>query len=93
VIDPASIASLGLTATGSVTISTPSTGQDGHDCNQFDVSLIFQLAGGYSYTVYAVPVIEADLSVQGIQGLLGRDVLARCVFVYDGGAESISLSF
>jgi len=71
VLDPDAIKSLGLTATGSTAIRIPSTGAGTHLCNQYDVSLIFPLGGASSYTIYAMPVIESHLSMQGIHALTG----------------------
>jgi hypothetical protein len=44
-------------------------------------------------TLHALPVIASNLTAQGIQALIGRDVLARCLFVYDGAAGLFSLAF
>ena len=39
------------------------------------------------------PVMEAHLQGHGIQALIGRDVLANCLFVYDRQAGVSSLAF
>ena len=82
-IDPDVFSQLGLTPTGVATVHTPSTGTAGHVTNQYDVSLVL-LHPKLSFTFFAIPVIESQLAIQGIQGLLGRDVLAKCLLVYDG---------
>jgi len=41
----------------------------------------------------ALPVVAANLRVQGIQALIGRDVLARCLSVYEGSARVFALAF
>jgi hypothetical protein len=41
----------------------------------------------------AIPVIEANLSQQGIQALIGRDVLGNGVLWYNGHAGILSLAF
>lgn len=48
---------------------------------------------GLTLTFGVVPVIASDLSLQGIDALVGRDILARCLFVYDGPANMFSLAF
>jgi len=40
-----------------------------------------------------IPVIESQLLSQGIHALIGRDVLAGGMFVYNGKANTISLAF
>ena len=92
-VDPACIARLGLVPTGQAIIHTPSTGDRPHPCAQYDVSIVL-LHPGVTLTIPVVPVIEAALSrTQGFQALIGRDVLARCLFVYDGASETFSLAF
>jgi hypothetical protein len=41
----------------------------------------------------SIPVIATDLSRQNIGGLLGRDVLEKCLLVYDGAVRNFSLAF
>jgi len=40
-----------------------------------------------------LPVMAGDFRMQNIQGLLGRDVLAHCLLVYDGAGDTFSLAF
>lgn len=44
-------------------------------------------------TLPIVPVVEAHLSFQGIQALLGRDILSNCLFLYDGQSGVFTLAF
>jgi len=39
---------------------------------------------GFHLMTLVIPVVEANLAPQGIQALLGRDVLANCVLTYNG---------
>ena len=92
-IDPSVLASLGLSPTGVAAIHTPSTAQKPHSANQYDVSLVL-LHPKLSLTFHTVPVVEAHLSaVQGIQALIGRDLLSNCLFVYDGQSGRFTLAF
>jgi hypothetical protein len=91
-IDPEVIQQLGLVATGTTSIITPSTGDQAHTCLQYDVSL-FLSHPELAYRFAALPVIESRLKHQGIMALIGRDVLCRCLFVYDGRRGSFSLAF
>jgi hypothetical protein len=58
----------------------------------FDVSMSL-LHPKLTYTFYSVPVIESDLTGQGIGALIGRDLLAKCLLVYDGQAGVFTLAF
>ena len=94
-VDPAVLTALNLSATGSVAVHTPSTGPALHYSEQYDVSLVIPGAGIHHLplTIDAVPVIAADLAVQGIHALIGRDVLKDCIVIYNGAAGDFTLAF
>lgn len=78
VVDASLIAPLGLTPTGAVMCHTPSTGKSALPFNQYDVMLVIPgSVGSPAWIIEALPVMECDLSAQGIHGLIGRDVLNR----------------
>lgn len=91
-IDPSVPQRLGLAPTGVAPMHTPSTGEQPHTANQYDVSLVL-LHPTLNMTLHTVPVAESQLAIQGIQGLLGRDVLKSCLFIYDGQAAMFTLAF
>ncbi len=91
-VDPVIIQQLGLSPTGSMSIFTPSTGETPAQANTFDVSIRIPVAT-MTFSVGALQVFESALSVQGIQALIGRDVLANRLMVYDGRANIFSLAF
>lgn len=95
VMDPGLIAPLGLTPTGSTPIHTPSTGAGSLTCDEYDVLLHIPAAGpfGFGHIIEAMPVIIADLRSQGIDGLIGRDVLAKCILIMNGPAGRATLAF
>jgi hypothetical protein len=39
------------------------------------------------------PVLEQPLGPLGYQALLGRDVLAKCLLVYDGPSATFTLAY
>jgi hypothetical protein len=41
----------------------------------------------------ALAVIESELAHQGIQTLIGRDILFFCLLIYDGHAGTFALGF
>ena len=92
-IDPWVIKALGITPSGSTTIHTPSTNADSnHQYNQYDVCLCIPHQAISRY-FYAIPILESNFSHQGIDGLLGRDVLSSCLFIYNGEMGLYTLSF
>jgi hypothetical protein len=95
VIDPQFMAPLGLTPKGAVMVQTPSTNGLPVACPTYDVMLII-LSGNPAvspFLVDALPVMEASLRSQGIDGLIGRDVLAKCVLIYNGISGNYVLSY
>jgi len=60
--------------------------------DQFDVVLMLYHADN-SRIFQSLPVISTDLSIQKIGGLLGRDVLEKCLLVFDGSKQSFCLAF
>jgi hypothetical protein len=93
-VDPGLLSQLALTPSGSTTIQTPSTANEPCTVNQFDVSLfLFGATESAFMGIEAMPVVESHLKSQGIDGLLGRDVLGRCLMTYDGVAQVITIAF
>lgn len=93
-VDAPVLQALHLTPTGNVPVHTPSTGPEPHWADQYDVSLA--IPGGTLHgplVMEAVPVIAAELAVQGIQALIGRDVLHDCILIYNGSAGEFTLAF
>ncbi len=95
VVDSAFITQLGIPATGSIQVHTPSTTGTGVPMNQYDVRLFMPGADPKDVLIIdAMPVIESGLkTTQGLDGLLGRDVLSRCMMVYDGRHSLLTFSF
>lgn len=91
-LDQAIITSLGLQPTGTVQMHTPSTANAPVTCNQYDVRLSIPHPWLHRH-FHAVPVLAADFSAQGLHGLLGRDLLASCVLIYNGEMGFYTLSF
>lgn len=90
-LDPQIIKQLNLVATGAIPMLTPSTGATPVQSFQYDVSLIVGF-GAVSFQFHALAVIESSLRPQGFDALIGRDVLAEGLFVYDGKAQMYSLA-
>jgi hypothetical protein len=85
VIQQGLAARLGLHAVGVVPVNTPSS--TNVMCLQYAVRFVLP-----SRIVVDVTAIEAPLQGQNIQCLIGRDILAGGVLVYNGCADMFSLS-
>lgn len=95
-VDPSVLTILGLSPTGSVTVNTPSTGNQPHVADQYDVSLLIPgaLATHAPLTVPNLPVMCAELlTAQGFHALIGRDILSRCLFSYNGAMGLFTLAY
>jgi len=94
VVDAAIIRSLSLLPTGTISIFTPSTGAVPHRCNQYDVAIAMLMEPTQVHVVsVTIPVIEAHLGAHNYQALIGRDVLAQALLVYNGRSGSLSMAF
>ena len=40
-----------------------------------------------------IAVTNSDLSIQGLQALIGRDILDRCILIYNGTQEFFTLAY
>ncbi len=94
-IDPAVLVTLNLTPTGTIDIVTPSTGQGTHTADTYDVD--FKIGAGpddIPLSISNLRIASCDLFLrQGIHALIGRDILRRCIFTYNGSINMFSLSF
>jgi hypothetical protein len=43
--------------------------------------------------VWDIEVVELDIAAAGCDAVIGRDILARCTFTYNGRTNSFSLSY
>ncbi len=94
-VDPDLVSSLGLTATGAVMMETPSTAGVPVSCPLYDVAVVIPSgrATDSHFVIGALPIMETQLKAQGIDGLLGRDVLSECVLISNGPASQMVLSY
>ena len=91
-VDLASVGALGLAPVTTVGVRTASTGRSPLSRNVYNLSLAI---GGTPPMPWmsGLRVIAIDLSWSPERFLLGRDVLARCRFEYDGPADRFTLEF
>jgi predicted aspartyl protease len=95
-VDPSVMTSLGLTPTGTVPVSTPTTGGTPELKYQYDVALAIPGAtqADIPLVLATIAVVEAELLAgQGFHALIGRDILSQCVLVYNGSFTQFTLAF
>lgn len=88
VITPETARNLNLRTVGIIRVHTPTTVEPVL-CRQFYVNINFTR----EFAVEDILVIEAPLTGQPIQCLIGRDVLSRGVLTYSGIDSSFRLTF
>ncbi len=94
-IEPEVLKALSLTPTGTIDIVTPSTGKEVHTTDTYDID--FLIGAGADDIPLAIPnlrIAACELYLkQGIHALIGRDILKRCILIYNGGTNTFSLCF
>ena len=73
---------------------TPSTGAIAHVTDTYDAGL--QIYSGVNEPPLEIPtlaVVASHLRVQGIDALIGRDVLGHCLLSYNGQSGFFTLAF
>jgi hypothetical protein len=91
IIDSGVTSALSIQPSGSKAIHTPTTGGDTVLLAAVEVSIYFPLRPPWS--MGALQALVATLSPQGIDAVIGRDVLQYTRFVYDPRAVTFSLTF
>lgn len=93
-IDPSVFALLHLSPTGNVPMLTASTGSVPPTTDTNDVGIFIPSGPREGLVLANIQVSSCDLSVaQNFQALIGRDILARCILVYSGASQTLSLSY
>ena len=94
-VDPSVLIALSLAPTGKVSLTTPSTGTTPHEADQYDMGLVIPATtGSLPLVLQTIPVVSSDLLLaQGFHALIGRDILDRCLFVYNGDVRLFTLAF
>ena len=59
-----------------------------HQANQYPVKIQFT---GFPIAFNAMNAMGAPLKIQGLIAIIGRDLLMRCTFIYNGSLGQISL--
>ena len=86
-VDPVVTEHLGLEPRGQESMLTASTADETHTVLQFDLALFIppRDSGDDPLALAALPMMHSRLlQFQGIHALIGRDVLSKCIFHYNG---------
>ncbi len=85
-VDPTALAALGLTPTGEAEIHTPSTQGNAVKSDTYDVQIGIYAGrpGDLHFISDTIQVTAPVLAPQGIQALIGRDILSSCILTYNG---------
>ena len=86
-VDENAITQLGVPPINQITVQTPSGA-----AQQCLYPARFSFPGTPLPGIDFGSVVGSTLAAQGIVALIGRDVLERCVFVYNGPAGTYSIS-
>src|SRR6185295_12961783 len=93
-IDAEQLLPLALTPTGVAHVHTPSTSGQAAQMPQYDVTLGITHPSGNNLIIETVPIIAIPRFQRGgISALVGRDVLASCLLVYNGTEKTFTLGF
>lgn len=94
-VDPTVLKALGLTQTGEAEIHTPSTKGIAVTTPTYDVKIAIPAGrpGDLHFISETIQVTATDLSVQGLQALIGRDILKSCILHYNGADELFTISY
>ncbi|HEY2496830.1 MAG TPA: aspartyl protease family protein [Candidatus Angelobacter sp.] len=94
-VDPTVLKALGISQTGEAEIHTPSTGGTPVKVPTYDVTIgIYEGRPGQGHFISdTIQVTETDLSRHGFQVLIGTDVLAKCLFHYNGAEGFFTLCY
>jgi predicted aspartyl protease len=92
--DPQVFRDLNLTRKGTCALWTPSTGEAAKEADEFDVDIkILGSGADQVFPMGTIAVAAADVAPFGFQIIIGRDVLAKCLFSYNGQSRFFTLAY
>jgi hypothetical protein len=93
--DPEVLNALELSPTGTIDIVTPSTGKEVATTETYDIDFaIYKTQNEPPLVIPNLRIASSQLFLQqGIHALIGRDILARCILIYNGEHSVFTLAF
>jgi hypothetical protein len=94
-VDPTALKALGLSQTGEAEIHTPSTKGVAVTTPTYDVKIAILAGrpGDLHFISNTIQVTATELTPQGFQVLIGRDILKSCILHYNGADEYFTVSY
>lgn len=93
-VDPSVLQTLSIPSRGTSPMNTPSAGDKPQTVNLYDIGLGIQGHTAPALIFETVQVAGTELlKSQGFHVLIGRDILSRCVFHYNGPGNQIIVSY
>ena len=92
-VDSAIISTLGLAPRDTTRLITPSTGSKAVDLYVYDLSIWLLGSQPGDTLEILTQAIGTNLKRHGVGMLLGRDILADCIMLYNGASKTCTLSF
>ena len=93
-IDRSVVQALGLVAASTAFMSTPASGSSATEI--YDISLVLPGPNGAEdgLVLPDLRIATCELyEAQAFHALIGRDVLAHCILIYNGSAGTVTLAF
>ncbi len=90
-LDPSVVTELGLIDAGETEVQD-FTSPEGTVLPRALCNLVIP-GSGIEMEIFNLPVIQAPLEAQGFKAILGRDILSKCVVVWDGRARRCTLAY
>ena len=94
-VDPSVLVALGLSPTGEADIHTPSTGGIPVSTPTYDVriAIVSGRSGDSHFVSETIQVVSTELTAQGLQVLIGTDILESFILHYNGAEKVFSLCY
>ncbi len=93
-VDPTALTTLGLTATGKADIVTPSTQGGTVATDTYDVCIgIYAGRPGDLHFISDTVQVTSSVLFNGVQALIGTDILKNCILTYNGADDCFSLAW
>jgi hypothetical protein len=91
-IDKSVAEQLGLIVTAYLDLKTVSSGDVLIPAARYEVQILFPWGPPF-LIASEIPVVATELAHLGVRALLSRDVLSRCVLIWNGPEDSLTVCF
>jgi hypothetical protein len=92
-IDTGLIGRFSLQPTASASVHTPGSGGSAIVRYQYEVSLYIPLSATTGCNVPDIDMLEVSIRDQGLDGLIGRDVIDQWTCIYNGSTSTFTICY